>query len=554
MALSRGSTGSEVRDLQGKLVKLGFLSSTPSGTFDAETESAVKSFQTQRPWLLVDGVVGKMTLGEINDTLSELNGQAALKAFASGSGSLNMASLKGNPLLSLAIQRRLRGLGLYPGGKLIDGDFGPRSQAALKEFCEKVGISATAPLLFTPTIADKLLTTQQIPTVLDEAKNTGRISTKYLDFENAVGANDSKLGFLDMGAQQSPFKKDIYRNPKFLATTKPAGVKSRSPRSLSFSNYPNLGTQPTIAAGHLDFLGSEITEACVCLGNFNGSVLTTTWLGKKATDPVECLSATKIIPILNVLCKIGDRIPAHPSHLILNDTEHEGRQFELPEVFIDICSYRKEETSSGASNALSKTLNAFERHPEEWIKNQTGNSSSIRFGGAYGADPTIAVPEIRDRSNSTVLLRFERDATGANAISAYDLTRLISLIGWHKLLPKSQQLPNVGDRGIEQAVIALGTDTARYVDTAISTLGLENVVDSLVVLSKLGYGRSALVYPAFVQFIDRREPGTPKLRTCAMTLRAAKNADTDAEAVRVDAAIATAVTELIRRIVTDDFS
>ena len=91
-------------------------------------------------------------------------------------------------------------------------------------------------------------------------------------------------------------------------------------------------------------------------------------------------------------------------------------------------------------------------------------------------------------------------------------------------------------------------------DTAISTLGLENVVDSLVVLSKLGYGQSALIYTAFVQFIDRHEADTPKLRTFAMTLRAAKSASSDSEAIRVDTAIATAVTEIIRRIVTEDFS
>lgn len=549
MALSRGSTGSEVRYLQEKLVKLGFLSSTLSGTFDTETESAVKRFQTQRPWLLIDGVVGKMTLGEINDTLSELNGQDALKTFASSSSSLDMASLNAQPLLCLAVQRRLRGLGLYPGGQLIDGDFGSRSQEALKEFCKRVDVPST-PLQLTSLVANKLLNTQQLSSVLDEAKNSSSISNKHGKFQEAVGANDAKLGFLDMGAQQSPFKKDIYRGREFLAATKSAGIKTSSPGSLSFSNYPNLGEQPTITAG-LDFLGSGITEACVCFGNFDGSVLTTSWLGKKATDPVECLSATKIIPILNVLCKIGDKIPANPSDLILKNTGSGGRQFELPVVFVDICSYR---ISVPHSNALSETLNAFEKNPEQWIKAQTGNSRAISFGGAYGVDATIAVPEIRDRSSSTVLLKFQRAATGANAISVYDLTRLISLIGWHRLLPNSQQLPNIADRSIEQAVIALGTDTARYVDTAISTLGLENVVDSLVVLSKLGYGNSALIYTAFVQFIDQREPGTPKLRTCAMTLRAAKSASTNAEAIRVDTTLATAVTELIRRIVTDNFS
>jgi peptidoglycan hydrolase-like protein with peptidoglycan-binding domain len=150
-----GSSGAEVRELQEKLIKLGFLSSAVSGSFDATTESAVKDFQTQRPWLLTDGVVGPMTLGEIDDTISVLDGQATLKAFAAGSASLDMASLRENALLSLAIQRRLRGLGLYPGGKLIDGDFGPKSQAALKHLCDETDL-VTIPFQLTPEIADKL--------------------------------------------------------------------------------------------------------------------------------------------------------------------------------------------------------------------------------------------------------------------------------------------------------------------------------------------------------------------------------------------------------------
>ena len=548
--LSLGSSGSEVRKLQEKLAKLGFFSSAPSGSFDAATESAAKSFQTQRPWLLIDGVVGEKTLGEINDAVSDIDGQAALIAFASNSSPLDMAGLNKQPLLCQAIQRRLRGLGLYPGGKLIDGDFGSGSQSALTNFCNAVGVAISTPLQFTPIMADKLLNTPQITSVLDQAKNTSSISKKYLDYEKSVGANDAKLGFLDMEAQHSPFYKDIHRGKEFLAATKSVGIKSSSPATLSFSPYPNVGKLPTIVASSLGFLNAAITEACICLGDFNGSVLTTTWLGKKATDPVECLSATKIIPILNVLCKIGDRIPTNPSNLILKTKNSKAREFELPVALIDICSYR---VSVPHSNALSATLNAFESKRVEWIKGQTGNTKGIKFGGKYGFEPTIIVPEISGLSDHGILAS-QSVASGGNDISVYDLTRFISLVGWHGILSEPQQLPNIADRGIEQAVIALGTDTARYVDTAISTLGLENVVDSLVVLSKLGYGNSALIYTAFVQFIDRHEADTPKLRTFAMTLRAEKSSSSNSEAIRVDTAIATAITEIIRRIVTEDFS
>ena len=551
--LSLGSSGSEVRKLQEKLAKLGFFSSAPSGSFDPATESAAKSFQTQRPWLLIDGVVGEKTLGEINDAVSDIDGQAALIAFASSSSPLDMAGLNKQPLLCQAIQRRLRGLGLYPGGKLIDGDFGSGSQKALTDFCNAVGVAISTALQFTPIMANKLLNTPQITSVLKQAKDTSLISKKYLEYERSIGANDANLnlGFLDMGPQHSPFYKDIHQGKEFLAATKSVGIKSSSPATLSFSPYPNVGKLPTIVASSLGFLNAAITEACICLGDFNGSVITTTWLGKNATDPVECLSATKIIPILNVLGKIGDRIPTNPSNLILKNTNSAARGFELPVALTDICSYR---VSTDHSNALSATLNAFESKRVEWIKGQTGNTKAIKFGGKYGSAPTIQVPEIRDRSSDQEILASQSQAIGGNDISVYDLTRFISLVGWHGILSEPQQLPNIADRGIEQAVIALGTDTARYVDTAISTLGLENVVDSLVVLSKMGYGNSALIYTAFVQFIDRHEADTPKLRTFAMTLRAKKSALSNDEAIRVDTAIATAVTEIIRRIVTEDFS
>jgi hypothetical protein len=163
------------------------------------------------------------------------------------------------------------------------------------------------------------------------------------------------------------------------------------------------------------------------------------------------------------------------------------------------------------------------------------------------------IPEIRDQSANKPIVEFQKSIVRDNDISVYDLTRFVSFVGWHLILPEAQQISGISDVGIALAVAALGTDTARYVDTAISTLGLENVVSSLIVLSKLGYGPSGLIYTAFVQFVDQHNANDPKLRTFAMTLRSSKSSSSDNEAIRVDTAIATAVTEIIRRIVTDDF-
>lgn len=554
--LSLDSSGPEVYELQEKLIQLGFLSSDASGDFDETTETAVKQFQTQRPWLLTDGVVEQTTLGEIDDSISVRDGNAALQAFAAGSNALEMKSLRKDSQLSLAIQRRLRGFGLYPGGQLIDGDFGSRSQAALRDFCAYVGLTVPTPLQLTPTIADQLLSTRQIPSVLNKAQDSSLISTLFNDFQKLVGASDDKMGFLDMGVQHSPFKETLYRSPEFLATTPSAGVQSRSPESLSFSDYPKIGKQPTIDTIGLEFLESDITEACLCLGSFDGKQLTTSWLGRRPFNLVECWSSTKIIPILNVLCKLGKRVPEQASDLMLKDTVNTEQQFELLSAFVDICAYRGE---TQRSNALSATLNAFESNREQWIKSQTGNAGEIQFGGRYGAAPTIEVPEIFDRSKDKEILSCRSKVAGGNSISVYDLTRLMSLVGWHRLLSKPQRLTNISNSGLEQAIIALGTDTARYMDAAISTLGLENVVDSMVVLSKLGFGPSQtrnvteIVYTTFTQFTDNQNPSQPKLRSFALTLRSSQPSGRDV-AIQVDTTIATAVTEIVRRIVTEDFA
>lgn len=560
--ISRGSSGSEVKDLQEKLFKLKFLESSEavSGSFDSSTEIAVKKFQAQRPWMLVDGVAGPMTFGEVDSSISVLDGEEALKEFSSASSSLDMSSLRSNRLLSLAIQRRLRGLGLYPGGKLIDGDFGPRSQAALKDFLEETNIPSGQPFQLTPTMAGKLLNTRQIKSVLDKAKNTANISKQYRAYSKFVGSNVDKLAFLDMGVQESPFKEKIYQSTQLLAEISLEEGKEELPKDTIVSNYPTIGSQPTEFTSSLD-LGDDIAEACLCIGNFNDRKQTINWLGDKPLKSVECWSASKIIPILNVLCQIGDRVPQNPSNLILKNSGSTGRQLELPVVLVDICSYRD---GIPSSNALSATLNSLERNRTGWIKEITGNNKSISFGGKYGFNATIAIPEIKEKSSHQPILEFQSEARGGNLISAYDLTRFMSLIGWHELLAETQQLPGISHRGIDQARLALGTDSARYVDVAIATLGLEQVVTSLTVFSKLGFGFSdpekggrnvtELVYTAFVQFIDQQNLNEPKPRSFALTLRSSLKGGGNTVSIKVDTAIATAVTEIIRRIVTDEIA
>lgn len=65
LALSkRGSVGTEVKNIQTRLIKWGYLSGTADGIYGAKTEEAVKKFQKNHG-LTADGVAGPATLQKI---------------------------------------------------------------------------------------------------------------------------------------------------------------------------------------------------------------------------------------------------------------------------------------------------------------------------------------------------------------------------------------------------------------------------------------------------------------------------------------------------------
>jgi hypothetical protein len=144
-------------------------------------------------------------------------------------------------------------------------------------------------------------------------------------------------------------------------------------------------------------------------------------------------------------------------------------------------------------------------------------------------------------------------------MSAYDLVRLISMLGWHNYLPRTGnvQLPSAQWHSLSSVVKGMGTDPARYVDVAIEALGLQSSIKSPVIISKLGFGADtgdilidAMTYAAFVQFIDTNA-SPAKLRTFAMALRVPT---TGGSASKHDAKMAAEVTEIIRRVVTEELA
>lgn len=393
-------------------------------------------------------------------------------------------------------------------------------------------------------------------TLLEQAKNRAAVFDKFLQIELEQEANASRLAFLDRGIENSPYQAEISNYPIYLEQ-----------KPMIFRPYPHLGKIPKINTTSLDFLDPEIQQACICVGQFFDDHLETLWMGKNPLEKVQFWSTTKIIAALNILSQVNSKFPdTKVENWVFRDPETENSDFSLINAIADVVSYRK---NIGSSNALSAMLKRFESRSglEQWLIKITGNQN-LEFQGDYGEDAFIQNPQLIDIIAEQILLSaVEEMPRGQNLLSAYDLTRIISMVGWHYHLNPEARLPNVTWETLKYLIPALGQDTARFVDVALDTLGLTDRIYAPVILSKLGHGPSQLrntietTYVAFVQFIDRlpSQGGHPsRLQTVAMTLRGAipitDFEDYNQESIRLDARIATEVTEILRRLVSEEFT
>jgi len=124
--ISVGSTGKDVRRLQRIFVMTKVLgASNITGNFDSTTEQAVKDFQ-QGEGLTVDGIVGPITWQALPaDPNTPLLARGA-------SGNVVTALQKGLKKYSTPATD--------PGA--VDGDFGPKTEAALKAYQQDRGVPA----------------------------------------------------------------------------------------------------------------------------------------------------------------------------------------------------------------------------------------------------------------------------------------------------------------------------------------------------------------------------------------------------------------------------
>ena len=483
---------------------------------------------------------------------------------------ISLDELKADEKLVTQIQSKLKALGLYPGGQWIDGDYGTRTENALKEFCAAFSLPNMTSKKFDKPFAEKLLTVKQLFFILEQARDRDlvfnklyEIEQKWINFYRPAGTD--YLAFLDRLIQYSPYEKEIENYPDRLKE-KPDGQTvisygatanlSNPTRTVTFNPYPRRGTlpQPTIDNQGLSFLHEKITEACICVGSFVEGQIKANWLGKNALNPVEFLSTTKIIPILNVVCQSNTKF----INIDLDNCDIRGgagqNGYKFYDMVEDVVTYAYK---VGDSNSLAAMFKRFQTRPqlEQWVKQEVTGNYNLEFQGYYGNSPFFQKPQLFVRTTGNNVLDAASEISGGrNRLSAYDLTRFVSMLGWHHHIAQESRLPGAQWHSLESVVRAMGRDRARYIDVAIETLGLENVITSPVIISKLGLGDSALTYVAFTRFVDERlktQAQPAKLRTLGMALRVQGTGLSYAER---DARMAAAVTEIIRRVVTEELA
>jgi N-acetylmuramoyl-L-alanine amidase len=125
----QGDSGPAVAQIVGLLGRLGLIEGEPPPTYDDSVELAVRAFQQQRG-LHVDGVVGSATFRRLDEARWSL-------------GDRILTHLPGNLMAGddvFTLQRRLLELGFKTGR--VDGYFGPRTEAGLRDFQRNFGIPA----------------------------------------------------------------------------------------------------------------------------------------------------------------------------------------------------------------------------------------------------------------------------------------------------------------------------------------------------------------------------------------------------------------------------
>lgn len=380
--------------------------------------------------------------------------------------------------------------------------------------------------------------------------------------QQEAGFNAEKLAFLDRGINQSPYRGDVTKVAVRLQV--PEDMPTTLTKRVA---YPPKGELFFVNEAGLDFLAPDILSGCVCLATEHKGKLVANWLGRDALVERQLWSSTKFIPLLNVVARANAHAPRTDiDSCRVRQSGSNGRGYSFNELASGIMSYDNRIATSNSLAAMFKRFEAPERL-EKWTQQITGNPQ-LSFQGRYGEVPFIQQPELwNSKTKQVVLKSVGQPHSGSNLLSTYDLTRLMSMLGWHWQLPVGSRIPDLQGHSAESLMRSLTVDTARYVDVAFETLGLTEWVRSPVILSKSGFGRSderdrtELTYCALVQFSLPRglkDQGAPdptatyqRYSLCFTLIAAQDVGDANKEARYVDALMAASVTDIIRRTVSE---
>lgn len=136
--LRRGDSGTAVKEMQQRLIELGYLTSSADGRYGTQTAEAVVSFQKAND-LARDGVAGKATLTKLYSG----SAIAASKVTATPMPEVVAGTTVRKGDINDAVkelQRKLISLGFLSGK--ADGNFGVRTYAALLDFQTQNGLAA----------------------------------------------------------------------------------------------------------------------------------------------------------------------------------------------------------------------------------------------------------------------------------------------------------------------------------------------------------------------------------------------------------------------------
>jgi hypothetical protein len=460
-----------------------------------------------------------------------------LKAVIDNGTELSFAQLKPMKSLVNEIQQRLSRLGFYPGGRMIDGQLGQLSSwtwKGLKEFCSVFQLPMVSEAkALDPLLAQALLEKRQATVVFARARDMKTIAKQIAAIQEATPVPDSvhSCAFLDREVRNSPFINEIPSYPERLARRADGQELQSYGRGFTpvgatepiiFSPFPLPGVRPSVDVKALEFLSPDIGAACVCVGSYVDGLdpVQTRWLGRNAFISKQFGSSTKFIGVLNAVCQINASFP---------DCKVDNCRISgdgISNNFVDLVTQMVTYAGPFDSNKIAAMFKRFTTRAglEEWLIGLTGNQA-LQFRGYYGRDeegrPLILIkdPVIKDtlNNNRIVLAADDEVGSGQNLVGAYDLTRLMAMLGWHLHLPPESRLPGAQWHSLKNVVRSMGCDTARYVDVALETLGLLNVVSNPVIISKLGLVDSSMTYTAFVHLEDQRF-SPAKLRTFAFTL------------------------------------